>query len=141
MKLLSHFYRSLLFLLLLMFSQLTISQTSNFIYFGIENGLPQSGIHTIVQDKKGNLWLGTMDGVSKYNGQTFKNYNKDQGMAENWVTASLLDSKGNIWFGHWAGGISFYDNLKDSLINFNDKDINKTINTICEDRSDRKSVV
>lgn len=135
MNLLSPFCRSLLVSILLIVSQVIFSQTSNFIYFGIENGLPQSGIHNILQDKKGNLWLGTMDGVSKYNGQTFKNYNKDQGMAENWVTASLLDSKGDIWFGHWAGGISFYDQVKDTIINFNDKDISKSIIAICEDRS------
>ncbi len=113
----------LLLMLFFIFPQFGTSQTSNFIYFGI------------TQDKNGNLWLGTMDGVSKYNGRTFKNYKKDQGMAENWVTASLLDRKGNIWFGHWAGGISYYDYLKDTIITFNNKDINKNINAICEDKS------
>src|SRR3990167_6915715 len=134
MKQILNLYTCLLFPLVFGVSQITISQTNNFLYYGIEKGLPQSGIYNIAQDNKGNLWLGTMDGVSKYNGQTFKNYNKNQGMAENWITACYVDSKGNLWFGHWAGGISFYDCLKDTITIINNNDINKTINTICEDK-------
>lgn len=85
------------------------AQTLNLSQFGIEEGLPQSSIYTMLQDKQGNIWAGTMNGVSKYNGLNFENFSKKEGLAENRVTASCLDSKGNIWFGHWSGGITKYD--------------------------------
>ena len=85
------------------------AQTLNLNQFGIEEGLPQSSIYTMQQDKYGNIWVGTMSGVSKYNGLNFENYSKKDGLAENRVTASCIDNEGNIWFGHWSGGISKYN--------------------------------
>lgn len=85
------------------------AQTLNLSQFGIEEGLPQSSIYTMLQDKQGNIWVGTMNGVSKYNGLNFENYNKKDGLAENRVTSSCLDNEGNIWFGHWSGGVTKYD--------------------------------
>lgn len=85
------------------------SQTLNFNQFGIEEGLPQSGIYSMVQDSIGNIWISTMGGVSKYNGLTFENYNSKDGLAENRVVSSCRDKYNNIWFGHWSGGISLYN--------------------------------
>ena len=73
------------------------SQTINLSQFGIEEGLPQSSIYTMLQDKNGNIWVGTMNGVSKYNGLNFENFNKKDGLAENRVTSSCLDKNGNIY--------------------------------------------
>lgn len=42
--------------------------------FTIEDGLPQSNVETIFQDKKGFLWIATQDGVSKFNGYQFENF-------------------------------------------------------------------
>ncbi|MEK6616797.1 MAG: two-component regulator propeller domain-containing protein, partial [Bacteroidota bacterium] len=88
------------------------AQTLNLNQFGIEEGLPQSSIYTMLQDKNGNIWVGTMSGVSKYNGLNFENFNKKDGLSENRVTSSCLAQDGSIWFGHWSGGISKYDAAK-----------------------------
>lgn len=45
--------------------------------YTIEDGLPQSFIEEIFQDKKGFLWIATQDGVSKFNGYDFFNYFSD----------------------------------------------------------------
>jgi ligand-binding sensor domain-containing protein/serine phosphatase RsbU (regulator of sigma subunit) len=95
--------------LLLLICQFAAGQTVNLNQFGIEEGLPQSSIYTMLQDKDGNIWVGTMNGISKYNGLNFENFTKKNGLAENRVTASCIDKKGNIWFGHWSGGITKYD--------------------------------
>lgn len=49
--------------------------------FGVEEGLPQSFISGITQDKDGFIWLGTLDGLSRYDGRGFKNfrYSADDG--------------------------------------------------------------
>jgi len=112
------------------------TQTLNINQFGIEEGLPQSGIQTMVNDKSGNIWIGTMDGVSKYNGLTFENFGKKNGLAENRVTSSCIDKNGNIWFGHWSGGISKCDPVTKRFheVVISGFEINKTINCIYEDK-------
>ncbi len=87
----------------------TGAQTTSFITYGVEQGLMQSQVQTMVQDDKGNLWIGTLAGLSRYNGITFENFSKKNGLAEDWITVSYKDSKGDIWFGHWAGAVSRYN--------------------------------
>jgi ligand-binding sensor domain-containing protein/serine phosphatase RsbU (regulator of sigma subunit) len=93
----------------ILFIHFSIAQTLNLNQFGIEEGLPQSSVYTMLQGKDGSIWVGTMNGVSKYNGLSFENFTKKNGLAENRVTASCQDNQGNIWFGHWSGGITKYD--------------------------------
>ena len=88
--------RLITFLLLSAAINRVSAQTLNLNQFGIEEGLPQSSIYTMLQDKDGNMWVGTMSGVSKYNGLSFENFSKKDGLAENRVTASCLDKDGNI---------------------------------------------
>lgn len=99
----------LLFLSCIVCTLFSTAQTLNLNQFGIEEGLPQSSVYTMLQGKDGSIWVGTMNGVSKYNGLSFENFTKKNGLAENRVTASCQDNKGNIWFGHWSGGITKYD--------------------------------
>ncbi|MBI3511807.1 MAG: SpoIIE family protein phosphatase [Bacteroidetes bacterium] len=101
--------RKLFTLLFLSFSFFVHAQTTSFINYGVEQGLVQSQVQTLVQDDNGNLWIGTLAGLSKYNGLTFQNFSKKDGLAEDWITASYKDAKGDIWFGHWAGGVSRYN--------------------------------
>lgn len=113
------------------------AQTLNINQFGVEEGLPQSGIHTMVHDKSGNIWIGTMAGISKYNGLTFENFDKKSGLSENRVTSSYIDKNGNIWFGHWSGGITKYSpvNKKFHEVTPGGIELKKTINSIFEDKS------
>lgn len=112
------------------------AQTLNLNQFGIEEGLPQSSIYTMLQDKDGNIWVGTMSGLSKYNGLNFENFNKKDGLAENRITSSCLDKDGNIWFGHWSGGITKYDVTKKKFEEVIPGKIEskKTINCIIQDK-------
>jgi ligand-binding sensor domain-containing protein/serine phosphatase RsbU (regulator of sigma subunit) len=113
------------------------AQTLNLSQFGIEEGLPQSSVYTMLQDKQGNIWVGTMNGVSKYNGLNFENFNKKDGLAENRVTSACLDNNGDIWFGHWSGGITKYDAVakKFSEVLPTEISLSKTITSIVADKS------
>ena len=125
------------FLAALLLPVFSSAQSANFIYFGTEQGLPQSGIQKILQDKEGNLWMGTMAGAARYNGSQFRNFTKKDGLAENWVTSMCMDRKGNIWLGHWAGGISVYDASSEKFRVFTVPGVTiyKTISSIMEDSS------
>lgn len=78
----------------------------NFYRFGIEEGLPQNYIYTLVQDTNSYLWVGTGEGLSRFDGSNFELFTKDQGLSDNFVTASYRDQSGMVWFGHFDGTIS-----------------------------------
>ena len=56
-----------------------------------KNGKPFRNVRSIIEDKKGNIWLAGQDGLWRYNGHTFANLNK------NFVGYLHQDNKGSIW--------------------------------------------
>ena len=60
-------------------------------------------IHCGLQDKHGNIWFGTGDGVYKYDGKLFTQFTMDDGLSRNCVWSILEDKAGNIWFGTTNG--------------------------------------
>lgn len=92
-----------------------------FTLVGMDKGLSQGTVFDIVQDKKGNMWFATNNGVNKFNGYTFTVYQHDvadsASIANNAVRTLLVDSNGDIWAGT-RSGLSYYDKMKDRFLNF-----------------------
>ncbi|GAA0711851.1 two-component regulator propeller domain-containing protein [Paraclostridium ghonii] len=68
--------------------------------FNIEQGISQTTIEAIFQDSKGYVWLGTNDGLNKFNGYDFKVYNYEEdenSISNNFITDIDEDKYGNIW--------------------------------------------
>lgn len=85
----------------------------------IEDGLSQSSINTLYQDTNGYMWIGTNDGLNRYNGYDFKVYsyndkNKNS-ISNNFIIDVTEDNNRNIWVGT-ANGLSKI-NLKNGTIN------------------------
>jgi len=98
-------------LLILFFSVFIINaypQSYNFRNFSSNDGLAQSYIYSIIQDARGYLWIGTEDGLSRYNGIIFENYTTADSLANNFITCSI-DNGEKLWFGHINGQLSYYD--------------------------------
>ena len=72
-------------------------------------GLRHDQIRSMTQDKTGNIWFCTGDGVVRYDGRYFSIYSTDQGLNHNLVLCVLNDSKNNLWFGTFGGGLTRYD--------------------------------
>lgn len=108
---------------------------SNFFYFGKFQGLKHDQVRCLIQDKSGNLWLGTDNGLTKYDGKYFYHYTTKQGLNNNTIISLFQDSKENIWFGTFNGGISRFDGRH--LVTFTDKDglPGNIVNCIFEDNS------
>jgi ligand-binding sensor domain-containing protein len=51
----------------------------NPVIIGVEQGLSQSAVRSIAQDSEGFLWIATWDGLNRYDGHTFVNYNHNPG--------------------------------------------------------------
>lgn len=84
------------------------AQRYPFYNLNVENGLIQSQATSLVQDKLGHLWIGTIGGLSRYDGKSFISYSVRDGMQMNSVNALAADKAGNIWIGY-QGGISKFD--------------------------------
>ncbi len=97
------------FLYIFVFFHFLFAQQYYFRHYNIEDGLAQSQVLTIIQDRDGYLWLGTLDGLSRFDGHGFKNFNLKDGLAKANVSAAFEDREGKIWFGHEHGGITIYN--------------------------------
>jgi len=85
---------------------------------GVNDGLSQSSVYSIYQDKKGFMWFGTADGLNRYDGQNIRIYKiNDKKIANsNFIHGNICeDSKANIWFCNETG-LFYYDPLADKLI-------------------------
>src|SRR5687767_4795516 len=87
----------------------------------VNEGLSQSDVKSFVQDKFGFLWIGTRDGLNKYDGVEFRKYTRNRNDSTSLYFNKILDleidSSGNIWISS-TGGISIYDYRKDNFQNF-----------------------
>lgn len=79
------------------------AQHYNFINYSTESGLAQSQIRSITQDKNGYLWLGTLAGLTKYDGKKFVNYSIQNGLIDNQIFSLLADRSQGLWVGTMGG--------------------------------------
>ena len=119
-------------LLLVVFGLRASAQDYYLNFFDINDGLDQSYIYSISQGKDGFLWVGTENGLIRYDGNRFTTLTVMDSLAENFVTASLLDHSGALWIGHNQGALTLYEG--NSFKKFVIKDNMNRINTIFQDR-------
>jgi len=91
------------FFISLFLSSVVYSQTKDEVFERItsKDGLPQSAVNYIIQDKKGFMWFATYDGLIKYDGYTFKVYRNIVGdknsLSNNGISVLYEDRDGYIW--------------------------------------------
>ncbi|KJD34748.1 hypothetical protein PK35_03095 [Tamlana nanhaiensis] len=92
-----HFWLYSFFLLF----HISVSQNIQIEKLDIKNGLPDNSVRDIIQDKHGYLWFGTLNGLSRYNGNSFKNYNTIPGDTTSLTNSRMIkileDKRGFIW--------------------------------------------
>ena len=104
----------IILLSLLLLSQ-SFSQTEEYIFRQLTDadGLSQSTIFAMIQDKDGYLWLGTIDGLNRYDGYEFRVYVNDPSdaasISDNFISALYEDSDGFIWVGTVNGYLNSFD--------------------------------
>ncbi len=71
-----------------------------------ENGLPQNAVYAALPASDGYLWVGTQDGLVRFDGVRFTVFGKSEGLESTEVRALLEDEDGAIWIGTNGGGVS-----------------------------------
>lgn len=105
-----------LLLISLLVCQISLSQKYSFQTYSTEEGLPQTQVTDIVEDKDGYLWVGTYGGLGKFNGKNFVTYSSYDGLLKNRVLKlEYLDDA--LWVSH-DGGISIIKNNEIETISF-----------------------
>lgn len=94
----------------------------------VEDGISQSSIRTIAQDSLGFLWVGTNDGLNRYDGKTIKIYRAEKGdstaLASSYASC-IRNSPGNkLWIGV-PGGLARYNLETDDFVNYSFVDQNE----------------
>lgn len=98
--------------------------TITFRNITIEEGLSQASIETMIQDTKGYIWLGSNDGLNRYNGYEFKVFRQDKDNIDNTINHNYIidikeDFKGNIWVGTINGVTKISDSGR-TIKNYNE---------------------
>jgi len=101
------------------------AQEPRFKHLTIEDGLSQSTINCLFQDNQGFLWIGTQDGLNRYDGYNFKIYRPESGniysinAIDIWsIHQAEADSGRVLWLGTHAGGLNIYDIISDRFYHF-----------------------
>jgi ligand-binding sensor domain-containing protein/serine phosphatase RsbU (regulator of sigma subunit) len=90
--------------------------------------IPSDVVYSMNQDNNGNYWFGTINGLSRFDGKTYKNFYESDGLANTFIYSILKDSVGRFWMSTNKGITAFNPtesnkpffrnyNLKDGLIN------------------------
>lgn len=104
-----------------------------FDQFSVSDGLAQSTVYVMIQDRNDAYWFGTRAGVARFDGADFINFSATDGLAENGVRAICEDRDGRLWFGHTGGGISLFDGSIFSTISSPADSNSSTITSILMD--------
>src|SRR5688572_4307297 len=93
-----------------------------FEQISLDEGISQSVVNAILQDRQGFLWVGTDDGLNRYDGYQFKIFKPDAndpfGISDRSISSIVEDKNGYLWIGTRAGGLNRYDPVSGKFIHY-----------------------
>jgi ligand-binding sensor domain-containing protein/serine phosphatase RsbU (regulator of sigma subunit) len=104
--------------LFLWFFNVTVSsQEYRINNYGINEGISHPFVYTVNQDNKGYIWIGTGEGLCRFNGFLFSTDNIPDTLAGQVAGVSFKDSQETLWFGYHSGNIVNYNGRTFNMIN------------------------
>src|SRR5262245_59225518 len=98
---------TLFLLLILPFAGFSQNPSLKFEHCGTRDGLSQVNINCIIQDSRGFMWIGSRNGLNRYDGYKFTSFRYDakneQTLSNNMITDLAEDRDGNIWISTQSG--------------------------------------
>ncbi len=109
----------LLYLVINLTGSFGYSQSLKFQPYGADKGLPDNYVYNIQQDDNGYLWLGTGEGLCRFDGFNFSVTFPGDSLSNGIVDKSYKDTRGRLWFGFRDGSIAVYQNSSFKVIHPN----------------------
>lgn len=106
--------------------------------YSITDGLSQSSVTTILQDENNALWIGTQDGLNRFDGKGFEVFTADDtpGIESGYIKCSVKTSDGVLWFGT-TNGLTKYDPSTEKFETFSIDNITALqIESMCLDQTE-----
>lgn len=126
-KKIANVFHKIFLLILIFFTQVCFGQSSpGGLYFDrltINDGLSHNTVFSILQDHYGYIWIGTQNGLNKYDGYSFEliqsseKGNAQKGFEGKYISALFEDKAGNLWVGTKKKGINFKAKSDDRFVN------------------------
>ena len=93
-----------------------------FEHLTMQDGLSQNAVQAIFQDSRGFLWIGTQDGLNRFDGYSFTVFRHDAedpaSLSGSNILAIAEDRAGFLWAGTWGSGLSRFDPATESFISY-----------------------
>jgi hypothetical protein len=102
-----------------------------------EQGLPENYVRALAQTRDGYLWVGSDDGVSRFDGVSFFSLGLQEGFQSGPVQVLFGDSHGALWIGSVGGGLSCWQGGKLRTFTVRDGLPSDSITALAEDSSGR----
>lgn len=91
-----------------------------FMHYNDQHGLPNGGATSLAQDGDGFLWIGTQDGLVRWDGYRFRtwlpNSADPHSLPDNYIQALHRDTRGRLWIGTLGGGLARYEREHDRFV-------------------------
>ncbi len=102
-----------------------------------EQGLPENYVRALAQTRDGYIWVGSDDGVSRFDGVSFFPLGLQEGFQGGRVQILFGDNRGALWIGSVVGGLSCWQDGKLSKFTMNDGLPSESITALAQDREGR----
>lgn len=98
------------------------SQRLRFERLTPDDGLPHDNVYAITQDRNGFLWFATEDGLTRYDGETFRVFAHDRGnsasIAASDISTLAMARDGTMWLATWGEGLDRFDPVKETFTHY-----------------------
>ena len=103
-------------------------------HFTEKDGISNDRIYNIIEAKNGDIWFGTWNGLTKYDGKSFKTFGKKDGLESTIFYSIMEDKKGDLWVGTLGGAYKYDGTSFNKFAIKDDMDENVNIYIVYEDR-------
>ncbi|WP_264524113.1 histidine kinase [Flavobacterium sp. N502536] len=97
----------LIVLILLVFQSVQSQFRNQFVIVDSRNGLKSDFVYSVSEGLQHNIWIATNNGMTRFNGSTFKNFSIENGLDSNDIVYSQIDSKNRIWVCDYYYGLKY----------------------------------